>query len=67
MKQAIILDLRSNRPIVKGDVIYDCPAFIDINVTANNEKYEGSELIEGRQRFNKEFYESKLMELDSAS
>lgn len=58
MQKVIILDLKTKQPLVKGTLQHDCPAFTVVDVESHNRSFKGSELYIGRQKFNKEFYDS---------
>jgi hypothetical protein len=58
MKQAMIIDILSQKPVVKGDLLFDCPAFAFIDIRSTNTDFNGSDLMEGKQKFSKEFYDS---------
>jgi hypothetical protein len=63
MQKVIIVDLASKTPVVKGTLQHDCPAFAVVDVENHNKSFEGSELFQGRQKFNKEFYDAELQKL----
>jgi len=60
MQKVIILDLASKKPVVKGTLQHDCPAFTVVDVENHSQHFDGSELFTGRQKFNKEFYDSLI-------
>jgi hypothetical protein len=63
MKQAIIVDLKSNRPVAKGEVLYDCPAYTYLKISKVSKHFAPNKLHDKkRHKFSKEFYDSELLQ-----